>query len=75
MVVSVAKIGYPDKECFLCMDACLECLRGVLMQEGHLIAYESLKLKEYENNYAFYDLELEVTVHALKMWRHYLIRR
>lgn len=36
---------------------------------------ESIKLKEHENNYATHDLELAAIVHALKMWRHYLLGR
>ena len=38
------------------------------MQDNHMICYESRKLKEHEKNYATHDLEL--AVHALKMWRH-----
>ena len=32
-----------------------------------------MKLKEHERNYATHDLELASIVHALKMWRHYLM--
>jgi hypothetical protein len=32
-----------------------------------------MKLKEHESHYATHDLELESIVHALKMWRHYLM--
>ena len=32
----------------------------------------SRQLKEYENNYPTYDLELAAVVFALKIWRHYL---
>ena len=45
------------------------------MQEGHVIFYESRKLNEYEINYVTHNLELAAIVHALKMWRHYLIGR
>jgi hypothetical protein len=38
-----------------------------------VICYESRKLKEHERNYATHDLELVEIVHALKMWRHYLM--
>jgi hypothetical protein len=31
-------------------------------------------LKTHEQNYPTHDLELAVVVHALKIWRHYLIR-
>jgi len=43
------------------------------MQEEHVICHESRNLKEHEKNYATHDLELAVIVHALKMWRHYLL--
>eukprot|EP00253_Pinus_taeda_P010727 PITA_10727 len=45
------------------------------MQEGKVIAYESRKLKEHEQKYSAYDLELTAVIHALKMWRHYLFGR
>jgi len=45
------------------------------MQNGHVICYESRKLKEHEVNYVTHDLELETIVHVLRMWRHYLIGR
>ena len=45
-----------------------------MTQEGHVIAYESRKLKIHEKNDATYDLELAVVIHALKMWHHHLIR-
>jgi hypothetical protein len=50
-------------------------LRGVLMQEGRVICYTSHKLNEHEFNYMTHDLKLAAIVHALKMWRHYLLRR
>jgi hypothetical protein len=57
----------------VCIDACKEGLGGVLTQNGYAIGYESRKIKEHERNYATHDLELASIVHALKMWRHYLI--
>ena len=59
----------------VCIDACNDGLGGVLTQDGHVIAYESRKLKIHEKNYATYDLELAAIIHALKMWRHHLIGR
>ena len=46
---------------------------GVLTQEGHVIVYESRKLKTHKKNYATYDLELAAIIHALRMWRRHLI--
>jgi hypothetical protein len=48
----------------------LEC---VLMQEGRVVAYASRQLIKHELNYPTHDLELAAVVHALKIWRHYLI--
>jgi hypothetical protein len=69
----VLKIADPNKDLFVCTDACKEGLEGVLMQEGHVTCYESRKLNEHEINYMTHDLELATIVHALKMWRHYLL--
>ena len=63
------------KNFVVCTDACGQGLGGVLMQDNHVICYESRKLKDHERNYATYDLELAAIVHALKMWRHYLMGR
>jgi hypothetical protein len=65
----------PDKDFTICVDASKEGLGGVLTQEGHVIYYESRKLKEHESNYVTHDLELAVVIHALKMWRHYIMGR
>jgi len=45
----------------------------VLMQEGRVIAYASRQLRKHEVNYSTHDLKLAVVVHALKIWRHYLL--
>jgi hypothetical protein len=54
-------------------DACFQGLECVLMQEGHVIAYASRRLRKHELNYPTHDLELAAVVHALKIWRHYII--
>jgi hypothetical protein len=43
------------------------------MQEGHVIAYASRQLRKHEQNYPTHDLELAAVIHALKIWRHYLL--
>jgi hypothetical protein len=45
----------------------------VFMQDNRVIAYASRALKPHEQNYPTHDLELAAVVHALKMWRHYLM--
>jgi hypothetical protein len=57
----------------VCTNACKEGLNGVHIKNGHVICYESIKLKEHEIKYDTHDLDLESIVHALRMWRHYLI--
>jgi hypothetical protein len=54
-------------------DASKQGLGCVLMQEGHVIAYASRQLRKHEQNYPTHDLELAAVVHALKIWRHYLL--
>jgi hypothetical protein len=45
----------------------------VLMQDNRVIAYALRALRPHEQNYPTHDLELAAVVHALKMWRHYLM--
>eukprot|EP00253_Pinus_taeda_P019414 PITA_19414 len=71
----ILSIADPSKDYVVCTDASKEGLGGLLMQEGRVIAYESRKLKEHEQKYSAYDLELAAIIHALKMWRHYLMGR
>jgi ribonuclease HI len=35
--------------------------------------YASRQLRKHEENYPTHDLELTAVVHALKIWRHYLM--
>ncbi|WVZ99578.1 hypothetical protein U9M48_044849, partial [Paspalum notatum var. saurae] len=54
-------------------DASGNGLGCVLMQEGRVVAYASRQLRKHEANYPTHDLELAAVVHALKIWRHYLL--
>jgi hypothetical protein len=69
----VLKIANPNESFVVCIDACKEGIGGVLTQNAHVILYESRNLKEHERSYATHDLELAAIVHALRMWRHYLM--
>ena len=69
------KIVDPNKDFLVCTYASKEGLRVVHMEEGSVVFYESQKLNEHEVNYVTHDLELAAIVHALKMWRHYLLGR
>jgi hypothetical protein len=54
-------------------DASGQGLGCVLMQDGHVVAYASRLLRKHEVNYPTHDFELAAVVHALKIWRHYLM--
>jgi hypothetical protein len=69
------KITDPEADFIMCTNACKEGIGGVLMKGGSVVCYESRKLNEHEVNYVTHDLELAAIVHALKMWRHYLLGR
>jgi ribonuclease HI len=45
------------------------------MQDGHVVAYASRQLRKHEKQYLNHYLELAAVIHALKIWRHYLIGR
>jgi hypothetical protein len=45
------------------------------MQDDHVVAYASRQLRKHEEHYPTHDLELAAVVHALKIWRHYLISK
>ena len=69
----VLNVADPLKNYTVCTDASLEGVGGVLSQQGHVVYYESRKLKDHKRNYVIHDLELVAMVHALKMWWHYLL--
>lgn len=58
----ILKVPDPYGDFTVIIDVSGEGLGGVLMQEGQVIAYESRKLKLYEQNYAPHDLELAAVV-------------
>jgi hypothetical protein len=71
----ILKIVDPNENFVVCTYVCKEGIGGVLTQNEPVISYESIKLKECERNYATHDLELAAIIHALKMWRHYLMEK
>jgi hypothetical protein len=48
-------------------------LGSVPMQDGRVVAYASRQLRKHEMKYPNHDLELAAVVHALTIWRHYLM--
>jgi hypothetical protein len=69
----VLRIVDPNEIFLVCTNSCKEGLGEFLMQNGHVIGYESRNIKEHERNYATHELDLPTIVNALKMWTHYLM--
>jgi hypothetical protein len=69
-VLALPDIGKPFE---IQTDASDYALSGVLLQDGHPIAYESRKLNQAERNYAAHEKELLAVVHCLRTWRHYIL--
>jgi hypothetical protein len=67
------RISDPKEDFIVCTDACKYGFGGVLIHNGYVVCYKSRKLKEHERHCATHDLDLESIVHALNMWRHYLM--
>ena len=75
LLTSTPILAQPDieKSFDVFCDASGTSLGCVLTQEGQVIAYASRQLKKHEVNYPTHDLDLAAVVHALKIWRHYLL--
>ena len=69
----ILRVPDPNRHFTVVLDASVEGLGGVLMQDEGVVVYESRKLKIHEVNYAPHDLELAAIVHALQKWRHFLL--
>jgi hypothetical protein len=74
-LVSAPVLCLPDiqKDFQVYCDTSRQGLGSVLMQNGKVVSYASRQLKHHERNYPTHDLELASVVHALKVWRHYLM--
>jgi hypothetical protein len=62
-----------EKPFLIYSDALGQGLGCVLMQDFHVASYASQQSRTHEEHYPTHDLDLVVVVHALKIWRHYLI--
>jgi hypothetical protein len=73
-LTSAPVLVLPDlnKKFHIYYDASRRGLGYVLMQ-GQVVCYASQQLRKHEEDYPTHDLELATMVHALKIWRHYLI--
>jgi hypothetical protein len=62
-----------EKSFSIYYDASGQGLGCVLMQDGHVVVYASRQVRKHEAHYPTHDLELAAVVHALKIWRNYLM--
>jgi hypothetical protein len=62
-----------EKPFLIYCDASAQGLGCVLMHDVHVVAYASRPLRKHEEKYLAHDLELVAMLHALKIWRHYII--
>jgi hypothetical protein len=62
-----------EKSFSIYFDTSGQGLGCVLMQARHMVAYASWQLRKHEVHYLTHNLELATVVHALKIWRHYLM--
>ena len=73
----ILQLADPTKIYIVTMDSSDFAMGEVLSQvweDGeHPIAYESRKMNAIEMNYPTHERELLVVIHALRVWRHYLL--
>jgi hypothetical protein len=75
LLTTAPVLAQPDieKPFVVYCDALGSGLGCALMQEDRVIAYASIQLRRHQEHYPTHDLELATVVHALKIWRHYLL--
>jgi hypothetical protein len=72
-MIPVLTLPDMEKPFSIYCDASGQGLGCVLMQDDHVVAYVSRQLRKHEEKYLTHILELATVVHALKIWRHYII--
>ena len=55
------------------IDASSRALGGVLVQEGHPVAFESQKLDATEQRYNTHEKDMTAVIHCLETWKHNLM--
>ncbi len=68
----VLKLPDFDKDFEIHSDASDFAIRGVIVQDGRLVAFESKKLSETERRWLTHEKEMWAVIHYLKTWGHYI---
>ncbi len=53
-------------------DASDFAIRGVIVQDGRPVAFESKKLNEMERRWPTHEKEMWAVIHCFKTWGHYI---
>ncbi len=61
-----------DKDFEIHSDASNFAIKGVLMQDGRPVAFESKKLNETKRRWPTHEKEMWAMIHCLKTWGHYI---
>jgi hypothetical protein len=70
--VPLLKLPDFDKDFEIYFDASNFAIRGVLMQDGRLVAFENKKLSETERRWPTHEKEMWAVIHCFKTWGHYI---
>lgn len=75
MVASEPVFRLPDfeKPLELRTDASDRAIRGVVVQKGHPVAFESRKLKDAKMQYFAHEKEMSAMIRYLLNWRHFFL--
>jgi hypothetical protein len=68
----VLKLPDFDKDFEIHSDASNFAIRGVTLQEGKPLAFESKKLSETEKRWPTHEKEMWAVIHCFKTWGHYI---
>jgi len=68
----VLKLLNFDKDFEIHSDASDFAIKGVLVQEGRPVAFESKKLSETKRRWPTHEKEMWAVIHCLKTWGHYI---
>ncbi len=68
----VLKLPDFDKDFEIHSDASDFAIRGVIVQDGRPVAFESKKLSETERRWPTHEKEMWAVIHCLKTWGHYI---
>ncbi len=69
---SMLKLPNFDKDFEIHSDAFNFAIKGVLVQNGRLVAFESKKLSEMERRWPTHEEKMWVVIHCLKTWGHHI---